>query len=434
MKKRELLLAGGMIYGLIPSHGSEIKKPNIIVILADDMGYGDLGCYGSKLNRTPNLDRLAKEGIRFTSCYASASVCSPSRIALLTGRYPIRTGIVNVLHPGQNTGIDDLEITMPEMLQEAGYYTGIVGKWHLGDQRRFLPLQHGFNEYFGIPYSNDMKPCIFLRGNEIESTNVDQDQLTQTYTKEAIRFIEKNKNHPFFLYLAHNMPHVPIHASKRFKGKSANGLYGDVIEELDWSVGEMIKKVRALNLLDNTIIVFASDNGPWLKQGPNGGSARPLFQGKFTSWEGGQCIPAIAWWKGKIKPATYTGLVTLMDWFPTIASLTGSKLPSDRDIDGIDISNILLSNGKRNNEEFYYFEGSKICAYRSGDFKLILPHGLFKGNQYMAEVPAHDTLLFNIKTDISETNNLVKSNSDKVREMTAKLNNWRESVSKSIRR
>lgn len=224
------------------------NQPNVIFILTDDLGYGDLGCYGSKLNRTPNIDNLAQNGIRFTDCYAAASISSPSRAALLTGRYPVRAGINGVFFPESFSGLDNIENTLPKVLQKAGYYTGIVGKWHLGHHYQYLPLQNGFNEYFGLPYSNDMSSVVYLRGNEVESWSVDQTQLTKTYTKEAINFIERHKEKPFFLYLAHNMPHVPIFASDQFKGKSANGLYGDVIEELDWSIGEIIKKIRQLGL------------------------------------------------------------------------------------------------------------------------------------------------------------------------------------------
>jgi len=422
-------VVAGMSLILPTAFSAETKKPNIIFIFADDLGYADLGCYGSKLNRTPNLDKLANEGVRFTDCYAAANVCSPSRAALLTGRYPIRSGLVNVLHPWQSSGIDSVEITMPEMLHEAGYYTGMVGKWHLGHHKEHLPLQHGFQEYFGIPYSNDMKPCIYVRGNEVESTEVDQTQLTKTYTKEALRFIGENKNRPFFLYLAHNMPHVPLFASDQFKGKSKNGLYGDVIEELDWSVGEVIKKLQELKLEENTLIVFSSDNGPWLTRGPEGGSAYPLFQGKMTTWEGGHRVPTIAYWKGKIKPKVYSGLITLMDWFPTFATITKAELPNNWMMDGCDLSDVILKNGKRKNEAFYYFQGAKISAYRSGDFKLTLPEGLRKGNRFVPDVPAHDTLLFNLRTDVGESVSLFKTKPEKVKEMSENFDKFRKSLS-----
>ena len=421
-------LLAGMALNVPSAFSTESKKPNIIFIFADDLGYSDLGCYGSKLNRTPNLDKLANQGVRFTDCYAAANVCSPSRVALMTGRYPIRSGLVNVLHPWQSTGIDSTEVTMPEMLREAGYYTGMVGKWHLGHHKEHLPLQHGFQEYFGIPYSNDMKPCIYMRGNEVESTEVDQSQLTKTYTKEALRFIGENRDRPFFLYLAHNMPHVPLFASEQFRGKSANGLYGDVIEELDWSVGEVLKKLQELKLDENTLIVFSSDNGPWLTQGSNGGSAKPLFQGKTTTWEGGHRVPTLAYWKGTIKPKVYTVMITLMDWFPTFARLAQVKLPDDRMMDGSDVSELILKDGKRKNEEFYFFQGAKISAYRSGDYKLILPQDLYKGNKYVQDVPAHDTLLFNLRTDVGEAKNLIESNPEKRKEMSGNLRQFRSSL------
>ena len=400
-------------------------QPNVIFILTDDLGYGDLGCYGSKLNRTPNLDNLAQNGIRFTDCYAAASICSPSRAALLTGRYPVRTGINGVFFPESFSGIDSSEILLPEVLQKAGYYTGIVGKWHLGHHRQFLPLQNGFNEYFGIPYSNDMQSVVYLRGNEVETWSVDQTQITKTYTDEAVRFIERNKKRPFFLYLAHNMPHVPIFASDQFKGKSVNGLYGDVIEEIDWSVGEIIKKIRQLGLEENTLIVFTSDNGPWLTEGPHGGSPGPLFQGKFTTWEGGQRVPAIAYWKGKIQPFVYTGVASLMDWFPTIISLARSSVPADRNIDGQSLTDVLLKNTKRQNEDFCFISNGKIEAYRSGDYKIILPKKVVKGNFWVADVPAHDTVLFNVRLDMGETKDLFRSDPVKVKELVSRLEKFR---------
>jgi arylsulfatase A-like enzyme len=325
--------------------------------------------------------------------------------------------------------MENSELTMPEVLQAAGYYTGMVGKWHLGHKIEHLPLQHGFREYFGIPYSNDMKPCIYLRGNAVEDSLVDQTQLTKTYTKEALRFIGQNKDHPFFLYLAHNMPHTPIFASEDFKGKSKNGLYGDVIEELDWSVGEIMKRLKELKLDEKTLVVFSSDNGPWLTQGPDGGSPGPLFQGKFTSWEGGQRIPTIAYWKGIIKPRTYTGLATLMDWLPTFAELAQAKIPGDRILDGADLKAVLIDGGKRQNEEFFFFEGARLFCYRSGDYKMILPHGLFKGNKYVPEVPAHDTLLFNVRTDLSESVNLAKTNQERLKELSGRLKEFQNSIS-----
>jgi len=416
----KLLLSGCLLSGSIVAQ----EKPNIIVIFVDDMGYGDMGCNGSKLNRTPNLDYMASNGIRFTDCYAAANVSSPSRAALLTGQYPIRTGIVSVLHPKSKIGIRSESITMAEMLKDAGYYTGMIGKWHLGEKKDFLPLQHGFQEYFGIPYSNDMKPCIYLRDNDIVDTVVDQTQLTKTYTKEALRFLDENKSRPFFLYLAHNMPHTPLFASEQFKGKSANGLYGDVIEELDWSVGEVLKKLRELDIEKNTLIVFSSDNGPWLVQGINSGSPAPFFQGKFTTWEGGHREPTIAYWKDTIKPKVYTGLVTLMDWFPTFAHLAKAKLPTDRIIDGVDITNVLLKNGKRKNNEFYYFANASVLGYRLGDYKILKPQNEIFGKKsgiVIYTIPAHGNVMYNVRKDVHENTDLSAKEPKRMEKMFLKL-------------
>lgn len=429
IKKIKLILL--LIAALITSFtfAQSTQQPNIIFILTDDLGYGDLGCFGSKLNRTPNLDKLAENGIRFTDCYSAASICSPSRAGLLTGRYPVRMGINGVFFPESFSGLPASEITIPEVLQKAGYYTGMVGKWHLGHHHQFLPLQNGFNEYYGIPYSNDMRSVVYFRGNEVESWQVDQTQLTKTYTKEAVQFIERNKQKPFFLYLSHNMPHVPLFASEQFKGKSANGLYGDVIEELDWSVGEIVKKLTELGLEENTLVIFTSDNGPWLTEGPHGGSSGTLFQGKFTSWEGGQRVPTIAYWKGKLKPLVYAEVTSLLDWFPTLIALAGEKIPNDRIIDGKNLTDLLLKNEKPATKDFCYIHYGKIEAYRSGDYKIIMPKPLKKGNFWVEDVPAHDTLLFNLKNDPGEKTDLFHSESQKAKEMAQKVTDFRLSLS-----
>ena len=418
-----LTTTGLLLFGSPLVDAQEAQKPNIIVVFCDDLGYGDLGCFGSTKNRTPNLDFLANQGIRFTDCYAAASISSPSRLALLTGRYPTRGGITRVLNVNDVLGIKSSDITIPEMLKSGGYYSGIVGKWHLGNKTEFLPLQNGFDEYYGIPYSNDMSPLVYMKGNSVDSTIISQEYITKTYTKKAIEFIENNKTKPFFLYLAHTMPHVPIFASPQFKGKSANGLYGDVIEELDWSVGEIMNKLRDTGLEENTIIVFSSDNGPWLKQA-NSGTSFPCFQGKFTTWEGGHRVPTIAYWKGKTVPKISTEMTTLMDWFPTFATIAGVRVPNDRMIDGIDISPILFNTGSRGKEEFYYFDASNIRACRVGDFKLKLPTGEYVGNANMATVPAHDSLLFNLRNNIGETTNLLASNRELVSQLKTKINNF----------
>ena len=282
---------------------TEVKTtdlPNIVYIFTDDLGYGDLSTFGAQDISTPNIDRLADEGIKFTDFYSASSVCSPSRAGLLTGRIPQRMGINSVFFPESFTGMPSQEITIAEMLKERHYKTGIVGKWHLGHRVEFLPLQQGFDTYFGIPYSNDMESVVYMRDNEVETFEVDQRYTTKTYTEESMKFIEENKDTPFFLYLSHNMPHVPIYASDDFIGTSKRGLYGDVIQEIDWSVGQILKKLEELDLLEDTLVIFSSDNGPWLVMQDHGGSAGILREGKQFTFDGGMRVPTLAMWKGKI--------------------------------------------------------------------------------------------------------------------------------------
>jgi len=427
MKKNAILTAG--LLSAIGFGATAQTKPNIIFIYADDLGYGDLGCYGSTLNRTPNLDQMAKDGIRFTDFYSAAPVSSPSRAALLTGRHAIRMGINHVFFPDSYTGIPTSEIKMSEVLRGQGYRTGIIGKWHLGHLHQFLPLQNGFDEYFGIPYSNDMRSVFYLRGNEVEKFSVNQDSITYTYTQEALRFIENNKNRPFFLYLPHNMPHVPIAASANFLGKSANGLYGDVIEEIDWSVGEILKKLDTLGLDGHTIIVFSSDNGPWLTEGPMGGVAGPLFQGKGTTWDGGQRVPAIIRWKDKIEGGQVNSDVAAMvDWFPTFVKLAGGSVPSDRIIDGRDLAPVLFGTGKREHHDFAYLHNGQLQAFRSGDWKIKLPEPVYKGNFWTEDVPAHDTLFFNLRSDIAERIDVKRKNANEYRVALNRMNHFKETL------
>ena len=434
MKKSTLLVTGLISgIGLGGCTQSEVAKsadkPNIIFIYADDLGYGDLGCYGSPVNRTPNLDKLAQDGIRFTDFYSAASVSSPSRAAFLTGRYPIRMGINGVFHPQSFSGIPTDEIKISQVLRQQGYRTGIVGKWHLGTRDKFLPLQNGFDEYFGIPYSNDMASQVFMRGNEVENFFVNQDSITYTYTQEAIRFIEKNKNQPFFLYLPHNMPHTPIAASANFKGKSANGLYGDVIEELDWSVGEVLKKLDELGLDKNTIVIFSSDNGPWLTEGPNGGVATPLFQGKGSSWEGGMRVPAIIQWKEKIRGGQVINEVAAMvDWFPTFANITGATIPTDRIIDGCDLTPVLLGTGNRAHHDFAFINFGGLAGFRSGDWKIKLPEGARRGNFWVADVAAHDTVFYNLRNDVSESTDIKNLYPNEYQATLSKLNDFAQTI------
>lgn len=375
--------------------------PNIVLIFADDMGYGDAGCYGAKDIATPHLDRLAAEGVKFTRFYVAQPVCSASRASLLTGCYANRVSIHGALGPRSNVGLHPEETTLAEVLKSRGYATAIVGKWHLGDRPEFLPTRQGFDSYFGLPYSNDMWPLhpeylnlppdaakrkqnypdLPLYENErIRLTPVTaehQTQLTTWYTERAVQFIEQNRRRPFFLYLAHSMPHVPLFVSDQFKGRSGRGLYGDVIMEIDWSVGQVLAALRRHGLEERTLVIFTSDNGPWLSYGNHGGSAGPLREGKGTVWEGGVREPCLMRWPGKIPAGSVcTEPAMTIDLLPTLARLAGAALPA-RPIDGKDIWPLIAGHpGAVCPHEAYYFyyAQNELQALTSGPWKLILPH------------------------------------------------------------
>jgi len=362
--------------------------PNIVVIFADDLGYGDLGCFGAAQAKTPHLDRLAADGMRFTSFYVAQAVCSASRAALLTGCYPNRVGIHGALGPQAEHGIHDNETTLAELLKSRGYATGIFGKWHLGHHPRFLPTRHGFDVYFGLPYSNDMwpkhptagrnyPPLPLIDGEMTVEQNPDQSQLTTLYTQRAVQFIEANRSKPFFLYVPHTMPHVPLFVSDKHKGKSGQGLYGDVIMEIDWSVGEICAALARANLEQNTLVIFTSDNGPWLSYGNHGGSPGPLREGKGTTWEGGVRVPCVMRWPGKIPAgSTCTEMAATIDVLPTAAALAGAEVPSDRVIDGKDIRPLMFAEAgaKSPHEAYYFYWNDQLEAVRSGRWKLHFPH------------------------------------------------------------
>jgi len=419
------------------SHQSEKdQQPNVIIIFADDQGYADLGCFGAKGFTTPNLDNMAEEGMRFTSFYSASSVCSPSRAALLTGSYPVRVGVPAVLLPVSPTGLDPSEITIAEILKEQGYATACVGKWHLGDHPTMMPTNQGFDEYFGIPYSNDMWPWrndykkerprtelfsdlpLYLNSKVIEK-NPDQNQITKRYTEYAVQFIEKNKDNPFFLYLPHTMPHVPLGVSERFAGKTEYGRYGDVIEEIDWSVGEILSTLKKNNLDKNTLVIYTSDNGPWLPYGDHAGKAFPLREGKSTTFEGGMRVPCIMRWPDKIPAGSVNNaMATTMDFLPTISRLAGSKAPTDRVIDGKDIWPLMSGEVREdlNERTLFYHQQSALQAVRSGPWKLHFPHQY----RHQAEAPGKDgkaagqidaaigLSLYNLEDDIGEQNNLAE--------------------------
>ncbi len=381
-----------MLLSLLLSVAARATTPNIVIIFTDDQGYADVGCYGAKGFATPNLDRLAKEGRRFTNFHVAQAVCSASRAALLTGCYPNRIGIHGALGPNARHGLGADEVTLAELLRQRGYATGMVGKWHLGHLPPFLPTRHGFDEWFGLPYSNDMwpfhpeakpgayPPLPLFENETIINSNVtaaDQCQLTTWYTERAVKFIEKNKNRPFFLYVAHTMPHVPLHVSDKFKGKSERGLYGDVIMELDWSVGEILRALRDNGLDENTLVLFTSDNGPWLAYGDHAGSAEPLREGKGTAWEGGLREPCILRWPGKIPANTVSDAFWMsIDILPTIAHLTGAELPKHK-IDGLNVWPLLAGepNAKNPHDAYWlYYANNELQAVTDGRWKLVFPH------------------------------------------------------------
>lgn len=405
------------------------QKPNIIMIYIDDMGYADLSCYGETRWQTSAIDSLAEQGMRFTDFYSASALSSPSRAALLTGKYPVRMGVTRVFFPESYTGLPPQETTIAEVLKEEGYATSIVGKWHLGHRHEFLPLQQGFDEYFGIPYSNDMNSPVYFRGNDVVDYEIDQRYITKRYTEEAVDFIERNQDGPFFLYLAHTMTHVPIFVSPEFEGKSGAGIYGDAVLEIDWSIRQVYQAVKRAGIEDNTVILFASDNGPWLHQGPRGGSAGPFKDGKATDYEGGVRVPFIAYWKGHIAPSVNHSVATTLDIFPTLAKLAGADIDESAGLDGFDISQVLFGTGERENQDYVYMaNNNKVTGYRSGDWKLSLPYPKVAGNFWKKTSAARDTVLVNLKEDCSETTNLYYMYPEKVKELVDKIHEFEKTM------
>ena len=362
------------------------RPPNIIIFLTDDQGYADVGCFGSKTLRTPNFDRMAAEGMKFTSFYVSQAVCTASRAALMTGSYCNRVGLFGALNHKSTIGISADEVLIPEFCKQRGYATACFGKWHLGIQSPFVAIHHGFDEFFGLPYPNDnskyhptikdMPPLPLIEGAKEIEFDPDQSRFTRQFTERGVKFIEANKDKPFFLYLAQVMPHVPIFASERFKGKTGQGLYADVISELDWGIGEIMATLKRLGLDDNTLVIFTSDNGPFLSYGNHAGSAAPFRGGKLTTFEGGMRMPCIMRWPGKIPAGTTSDeVITAMDLYPTFAKLTGAALPSYK-IDGRDIWPLMSGQrgAKSPHEAFVYYAGEELQAVRSGKWKLHFPH------------------------------------------------------------
>jgi len=361
------------------------QRPNVVLIFCDDLGYADIGPYGSE-NPTPNLTRMAREGMRLTDFYVAQPVCSASRAALMTGRYPNRVGIFGALNPTATNGINSSELTMGEMFKARGYATAIFGKWHLGSLPQFLPTRHGFDEYYGLPYSNDMwpkhptskfPPLPLIEGERVLELNPDQSKLTGEYTRRAVGFIRENRSRPFFLYLAHSMPHVPVFVSPEFSGRTGRGLYADVIAELDWSVGEVFNALKRYDLDKDTLVIFTSDNGPWLSYGNHAGSAGQLREGKATVFEGGVRVPMLARWPGKIPAGKVCREPAMtIDLMPTFAQLVGGEMPRDRKIDGKDIWPLLTaqSGAKSPHEAFFFYWNRHLQAVRGGQWKLHVAH------------------------------------------------------------
>jgi len=450
------------------AHGAEApaapRPPNFILIFTDDQGYQDLGCFGSPDIQTPCIDRMAAEGTRFTDFHVAAPVCTPSRAALLTGCYPQRVSLPAVVFPSSKIGFADSEVTLPELLKARGYATACIGKWHLGHLPPFLPTRHGFDAYFGVPYSNDMavdptmevadnvawrdgmtlekmrtdKPLKhtvpLFRDSKLIEYPVDQSQLTTRYTEEAIRFITANRDKPFFLYLPHSMPHIPLFVSDRHKGKSRRGLYGDVIEEIDWSTGQILDTVRTLGLAENTCVLYTSDNGPWLIMGEHGGSALPLRDGKGTTYEGGMRVPCALWWPGRIPAGrTCAEFASTLDILPTFARLAGTEAPTDRLIDGKDISPLMLGapGAKSPTEAFFYYSGYALQAVRSGKWKLHLARNVAATKAKAAhERPAE---LYDLDADIGEKNNVAAANPDVVQRLEDLAQRCREDLGDATR-
>lgn len=453
------VLLASIVVAALPMAEAQIdpqRKPNIVVIFADDLGYGDIGSFGAPNVRTPRLDAMAAEGQKWTQFYVQP-VCSPSRAALLTGRLPVRNGMFGtpsgtapkVFFDNASEGLPLAEITVAELLKSAGYRTGMVGKWHLGQLPRFLPTEHGFDYWFGLPYSHDMRMTVprtdgiatpayydpkpeywdvpLMRNGAVIERPVDHRTLTKRYTEEAVRFIDENRDAPFFLYVAHSLPHIPLARSAEFVGRSAGGMYGDVIEEIDWSVGQVLDALRAAGIEQHTLVLFTSDNGPWLPFRHHAGSSGPLKEGKGTTWEGGVRTPAIFRWPGTIEPGIVTGIGSGLDLLATAAALAGATVPDDRRLDSLDLTAALKGSGPSGRTDLYYYWDSELRAVRKGNFKA---HFVTSG-AYGEGSPrtVHDPpLLFDLSVDPGERFNVAAEHPEVVAELLAMAASHRRTV------
>src|ERR1051325_9186729 len=450
MKRSKLILAALCLLVSLSAAPAAGRPPNVILIVADDLGYSDVGVYGAKGFTTPNLDRLAHEGIRFTDFHVAQAVCSASRAAIMTGCYPNRIGIEGAMEPWYKFGINEKELTFPKMMKQKRYATGMVGKWHLGTPLEFLPTHRGFDEWLGLPYSNEQwplhpekpgkfPPLPLFDGDKIINpalSHRDMEQLTTQYTERAVNFIEHNRAKPFFLYVAHTMPHVPLAVSDKFRGTTKRGLYGDAVEEVDWSIGEILATLKRHDLEKDTLVMFMSDNGPWLIYGNHGGSAYPLREGKTTTWDGGTRVPFIARWPGHIRAGRVCKEMAMsIDLLPTVAKLIDAELPNHK-IDGLDIWPLLAGQrNARNPHEVYFFygvpfggwTGAELESVRTHEWKLIVPHsyrtlgGRKPGmdgwpGEYLKQ-PITEPELYDMRSDIEEKHNVAAKHADIVKKM-----------------
>ena len=456
--KHPLLLLAAVLLAPLLSHAAEAhaadatkvehasKPPNVIVILADDLGYDDLGCYWTPDNRpgfekiqTPNIDRLAAEGVRFTDYYAPSSVCSPSRAALMTGCYPVRVGIPGILFPASPTGLNPDEVTLAEVLKESGYATACVGKWHLGHQPPFSPRQHGFDSFYGMMFPNDMKPFVLHRDETVIEPKPDQKTLTEQFTEEAVKFVRAKHDQPFFLYLAYSAPHIPLNVSDGFRGKSARGLYGDVVECMDWGVGEVMKALDETGLADRTLVVFTSDNGPDTR-GPydKRGQAFPLRAAKATTREGGVRVPCVMRWPGHIPAGMVSSeIASSMDLLPTVAGIAGAQPPQDRIIDGKDILPLMTKPGAPSpHDAFFYYYGQKLEAVRSANWKLVFPRTAMDDTPYerkpgAAKEALLPEALYDLAADVGETTDVIGKHPEVAARLRALAERMREDIGDS---
>ena len=441
------------------AQNTDQTKPNVIVIFTDDQGYGDLSSYGAPNIRTPHLDRMASEGQKWTNFYTAASVCTPSRAGLVTGRYPVRSGmasdVTRVLFPDSKGGLPEQEITIAEQVKKAGYQTALIGKWHLGHHEQYLPTNHGFDYYYGIPYSNDMDQTAenpqrgnyidgyfefadehipieyynvpLMRNTEIIERPADQNTITRRYTQESISFIEKNHDRPFFLLLAHSLPHIPLFVSDEFTGHSDAGLYGDVIEEIDHGVGQIVNKLEELDIAEQTLVVFTSDNGPWLVFKTHGGSAGLLRAGKGMTWEGGVRVPAIFWWPGTINPEIVTDIGSTLDIYTTVSHLAGVAVPDDRIVDGVNLTPVLLGEDNSPRTDMLFYRGATLYAARKGNFKAhYITQGAYGefGERVVHDIP----LLFDLSEDPAEKYDVADKHPDVLTEINEMIEKHKQNL------